>query len=176
MTLRDHLDQITTIGDATKHRGKIIALAYLHPHSIEYLHSDHPIERYTCIVHALNFIAYEPYENIAKIRLGVFAGSAFLKYLLEEELLEESLSPQAGDMIFYSDDHQITHAGVCIGGNTIESKWGEGNLWRHGLWEVPALYGNNIQYYSSLPREEMIEYFIDFAETKGIQFETVRVE
>jgi hypothetical protein len=172
MSLRDELEKITKIGDATKHRGKVIALAYSFPHSIEYVQSDTPIERYTCIVHAIDFIAYEPYEIVARDYLEVFAGSEFLRYLLDNDILESSCSPKSGDMVFYSDPQKIQHAGIFMSNNCVKSKWGTGNLWRHGLLEVPSSYGKQISYYSALPREEMIEHFFDFAETKGIQFET----
>jgi hypothetical protein len=170
MSIRILLQNTTDTFEAEKHRGQITVISYKYPHSIEWLESPQPINQYTCIVHALDFIGYKPYENIAARFHDVYVGPEFLHFLLEMGIFEEIKNPKKGNLAFYSDNGKIKHAGVYVDEDTIESKWGQGNLWRHKPFEVPSSYGDHVNCYLQLPKEEVIEYFLDFAETKGVEF------
>src|SRR5262249_42737903 len=59
----------------------------------------------------------------------------------------ETHSPQSGDLVLYAD-YAIKHAGVYLGDNKVESKWGSYSfILIHRVDAVPSAYGNTIRYY-----------------------------
>jgi hypothetical protein len=83
---------------------------------------------------------------------GIKVGPEFVLRLIERGILARD---DAGDIVIYFRDRLPMHAGLCIG-RRIRSKWGIGNLWEHGLWEVPSSYGDTAERYTIL-RPELIE-------------------
>ena len=55
----------------------------------------------------------------------------------------------------------------------VVSKWGLGHLWEHNILEVPISYGNEYKYYKDIQKEEAINSFCKFAESKGIDLTTL---
>ena len=57
----------------------------------------------------------------------------------------------AGDMVFYFRDERPTHAAVIVSEGPplmLRSKWGGNEVHSHGLWEVPADYGDSVRAYN----------------------------
>lgn len=169
--LRERLKRITDNGDLKSHPILLDMLSREISNSIRISDSGFPIDRYTCIVHALNLIENPDYVRIAGLGLGrVFAGTDFVNFLLTKGYLEEiSLEDVSeGDLIIYFDNGQVTHAGKMIRDNRVISKWGRGYLYEHSIWEMPQQYGNNVRYFKGIKRETALQHFIEYAEQEGI--------
>jgi len=154
----------------------IEGLRNTYPHNIQIMDSDFPLERYTCIVHALGLVGNEKYGAIAKYEYDrdgcqVYAGTEFIQYLLDRNLLKKKAKPEKNDIAIYFKEDRSKHAGIYIEDGVIESKWGNQLLCRHSQFEVRSSYGDRINYYQPLLTDEVIEYFYDFAESKGVPFE-----
>jgi len=82
----------------------------------------------------------------------VFPGSNFVSALMRGALsAKEEADTTTGDIVIYLDgDSAPRHAGKISGGGKIISKWGAGrtHVWKHGLWEVPVEYGNDVQFFN----------------------------
>jgi len=173
--LRQELEKITEEPDLDIQQELIEKLRNACPHNIQFMDSDFPLERYTCIVHALGLVGNEKYGAIAKFerdRNGcpVYAGTEFIRYLLDRNLLINKAQPEKNDIAIYFEYDDPKHAGIYIADGVIESKWGDQLLYRHFQFEVPSSYGDRISYYQPLLTDEVIEYFYDFAESKGVPF------
>jgi hypothetical protein len=66
---------------------------------------------------------------------------------------EQSVDPAGGSR---------QHAGR-IHRDRVVSKWGRGQLWDHRLYEIPAHYGSDLQFFDEVPREIARGEFRDFA-------------
>ena len=53
----------------------------------------------------------------------------------------------------------------------MESKWGVGGLYHHGLLEVPENYGSELRFFSSVDREFTLDRYVEYAREHGVQFE-----
>ncbi len=145
-----------------------------HPHSIRPV----PLEtfcelsggetpEYDCFTFALDLIdcperlaarKYAP-RNIGPSKLPGIAdalpGPTFLHLLMLPQL-PSMQSCSDYDLVVYSDKFgNAQHAGKIVAGEVV-SKWGmKGELWKHGLWEVPNSYGTSVQFCSQLPKESV---------------------
>ena len=71
-----------------------------------------------------------------------------------------------GDYIVYLDHGKPVHAGklVC---DKVVSKWGErGQLWQHGVLEVPIKYGSDLRFFRQLPKGICLDAFKRWADLK----------
>jgi cell wall-associated NlpC family hydrolase len=101
----------------------------------------------------------------------VYASPTFARWLLDRSFLREARQEEArkGDLVFYFNDNgRVSHAGVIVGNNRVESKWGVGHLYQHALFEVPESYGTKVRLFRKLDLEESLEYFRRFAKEKGM--------
>jgi hypothetical protein len=69
--------------------------------------------------------------------------------------------------VVYAAGSRIEHAGR-VNKKAIESKWGLGHTWRHGLYEVPWRYGNVVRFFSHLSQEESVRAFLHYAARRGV--------
>jgi len=154
--LRNQLAEITKPADAAELKAQVqqmVNLALTHPHTVT-LHEEN-------IPGSPRFNCYQYSFGIADVRfregiLEFFPGSAFAQFLVEHHLEEIGLGDvKDGDHILYSDV-QIGHAGRVQSG-TIESKWGTGHIWRHGVYEVPDNYGDTVHFYRHFSRESVLQ-------------------
>jgi len=173
--LRGKLETMTQERDVSRHPALLAALTLECPNTIGLADSLHPIERYTCLMHALAFTQKPEYIAIAERGLGsVFAGRRFAHWLLDESLLNEKTREEArdGDLVFYFDDEdQFRHAGLMIGGRRVRSKWGTGHLVEHELFEVPESYGTTLRFFKKPSYDEAYGAFRRFAEECGMLLE-----
>lgn len=146
------------------------------PNSIRLLPSPHPIHRYTCLMHVFDFAEKSNYIAIATYPgVNVFADAEFAQWLIDKGHLTETSEAQAmpGDLVMYFNGCDFKHVGILQAGTRVISKWGEGHLYEHALWEVPESYGTNVRYFRPLSYEDAYECFTCFAEEHGIPFENV---
>lgn len=107
------------------------------------------------------FNCYQYSFGISDVRvrkgiLQVFPGRAFAQFLVGHHL--EEISPEGagdGDHILYSGV-QIKHAGRVQTG-AIDSKWGTGHIWRHGVYVVPENYGDTVRFYRHFSSESALQ-------------------
>ncbi len=74
-------------------------------------------------------------------------------YLKMSEFLDARSEAQPGDFAVYvcedeKGEIEITHTGIVIGDDCIESKWGPTHaIFEHPTWYVPAQFGNRVWYF-----------------------------
>lgn len=169
--LRKRLETFCNRVSPEKNVALVDALMSEIPHSIVPVQSAHDLFTFTCLVHALGFTGQVQYLAVAGLRLDkVFAGKAFASWLLQSgSLTEVSLSDAViGSLVIYFDgDGEFVHVGLSKFNSRVESKWGQLGLYEHGLFEVPANYGDTVRYYKHLPYPVAIKLFYDFAAENG---------
>lgn len=166
---------MTEVQDVTQHPALLDELTMNCPNTIVLLDSPYPLSRYTCAMHVFDFTEKPEYVAIAERGFNrVFAGGAFVHWLLDRGLLDETAQSDAqeGDLVLYfNDEKRFKHAGINLGGDRVLSKWGIGHLFTHGLFEVPETYGTKVRFFRSLPHEAAFKYFRCFAEENGVLLE-----
>lgn len=81
--------------------------------------------------------------------------SNFVEDLLSRGILRaDPIAALAGDMVLYRLNGILTHAGV-VRGSLVESKWGNGSVYKHSVFAVPASYGSGISF-TPLPSAERV--------------------
>lgn len=171
-SLRTKLEEITRVEDVARHPPLLQAISAEFSNTVRLLDSPHPIRRYTCLVYVFNFTEQPEYVAIAERGFAVvFAGRQFANWMIARGYLSAINPSDAldGDLVFYFDAQgQFRHAGIVKGENRVVSKWGTGHLYEHGLLEVPESYGTQLRFFRSLPFEDAILRFIEFAREKGM--------
>lgn len=71
------------------------------------------------------------------------------------EMLDEVVT------LYYEGD-QLKHSGLQRGGR-VRSKWGDCHTWEHGLFEVPASYGERVAHYVVPDADVAVDAYIRFA-------------
>lgn len=152
--LRQKLAEITKNANASELKAQIKQMANLaltHPHGVKLLEENIPGSPL--------FNCYQYSFGISDVRVqnpaGFLPGRDFAKVLVDQHL--EETSPEAagdGDHILYSGV-EIEHAGRVRTG-AIESKWGSGHIWRHGVYEVRENYGDTVRFYRHFSRESAL--------------------
>lgn len=165
-TLRRKLDEVFEAREWPEYLRILDAVTRDLPNGIKLLDSPYPIQRYTCVVHVFEFTEKPEYTAMASRGFNVvFAGPAFVHWLLEKQLLTEVSQADAceGDLILYFDrDRRVKHAGLNRNGH-VESKWGKGGLFQHGLFEIPSSYGTSVRFFRRVSYKEALEHFRRFA-------------
>ncbi len=170
-SLRARLREITENGAPNGHAQLIEQLRQAYVHSIEVVASPAPISRYTCAVHALDLVEDEEYESIVMASpRHVFASPGFVQRLIDRHALEQIGQPQAGRLVVYRSAGAVIHIGKMLSPERVESKWGIGHLYRHGLLEVPLHYGDEIEFFNGVDLDTVLDELVDFARESGVQF------
>ncbi len=99
--------------------------------------------------------------------LDIFADTLFVDYCLQNDYLKEipGSEPGSGDIVIYSCSGSCRHIGKLLSEEKIISKWGVGNLYKHGLNEVPASYGDEHTYTKPIAEHEAINYFVEYSKS-----------
>lgn len=164
LSLRTRLQEIRCGSVPVEAHPSLIAeLAVEVSHSIELApHSPCvPIASYNCFEFALGLAGCREVQLIAKHLPSTFCSGEFAEHLVDL-VLGPVDSPSTGDLVLYRDHQQIMPAGV-VEANRVISKWGTGHLWRHGLLEVPAKYGDVTSFHEAPVATEIIAKFVEFA-------------
>jgi hypothetical protein len=171
--LRSRLTQITEQEPVSQHAHLLEELHTEVTHDIQQQPSAISIAEYTCAVHAFDLVGDERYVEIASSLLGrTFAGKGFIDFLLHQGMLtsRDDGVILLGDLIIYFCGHDFRHIGRVVGPDRVLSKWGRGLLVKHGLWEVPEVYGNRVEYFVGLDKELSFALFQRYAESHGFTF------
>jgi hypothetical protein len=170
--LRERLQAITDScsgqNDLQKQVGLIVALYASHPHSISPIGEAQPGKpetyRFNCHEYAFDLRGSSEIKKIAVQYHSIFPGRDYVAWLIENVLTEVTISEaRDGDFVVYFSNDQIMHTGVWTS-SKVRSKWGLAHLWEHGLYEVPASYGNTVRFFRKLAREQCIAAFVQYAE------------
>lgn len=98
-----------------------------------------------CHAYALGLHATQAFREINKSPESDFVTSLIESGLLVPQTCEDV---REGDVVPYRSDQRITHSGIALRFE-IESKWGEGSIFRHSLFAVPLNYGSAISFHRS---------------------------
>ncbi len=122
--------------------------------------TDPPAEakNYNCFLYALGL---HTNEDVLKETNG-FIYDSFIKHLLTTGNLVKTETPTDGDYVVYQDlvnyPDALTHVGV-LNADKVVSKWAWGPLVKHGVWDVPAEYGDSVFYVKSITPERALELY-----------------
>lgn len=149
--LRESLEALTkSLFQATyDHRWRLIV--DYGGHRLQLLTDGLPKNRYNCFAYALGIYARQDYQELADktaLREAALVDAAFVSSLLEAGLLagRGSNDVNVGDIVLYSDKTKLQHAALVVTNDGLcRSKWGPGELYEHGLWEVPLSYGSGLR-------------------------------
>jgi len=153
--LRQLLDEISgkSHEDITRHRQCIEALQAQCAHTIKW-GEDGGGNKLDCWTYALGIPSCIPNATDPNI-LEEFFNSEVLK------LLKEVPNSLDGGLVVYFCGDVPEHIGVMRGGRVV-SKWGKNPVYNHGLFEVPAEYGDEVRYYQKPPEQFITTRFIEF--------------
>lgn len=70
------------------------------------------------------------------------------------------------EFVVYLKDDIPKHFGK-ISGDRVESKWGRGPIWKHGLWEVPLTYGDTVKFSTGKMDHSVLRKIIERLETRS---------
>jgi hypothetical protein len=166
--LRERLQAITcgSVAQVECHPRLVADLSAQVPHTIELAPgAPHvPIGCYNCFEFALGLAGCREVRLISKYLPSTFCDGSFVETLIGSALVPLA-SSVTGSLVLYRDHQHITHAGL-VQGSRIVSKWGEGQLWLHGLLEVPAKYGDVTSFYETLGPSVMLSQFLEYARSR----------
>ncbi len=168
--LREALDDVALMAVETQ-ADRIAALRKDPGHSIFVLDSAVPLDRYTAGAFAFYLIDDPTFLQVVSVPFRrIFAGPEFVEYLMRCGRLtaRDEQAVQAGDLVIYLADGEVRHVGRALQRGRVVSKWGSGLLCEHGVWEVPASYGNTVRCCVGPGREDSIALFADYAENQSI--------
>jgi hypothetical protein len=167
--MRHELSQITADGTLLQtHAPAIARLSERHPHSISVVEDDNAgAHGYNCFMYALGVRQLPPpLVRVAQQVEEAFPGSAFVVELLEGGRLREveEAAAHAGCVVIYFENGLPEHAGIVQQHGFVVSKWGKGHLYRHRLFEVPSIYGDNVRFFEAPQPTEVLRRFADYVE------------
>ncbi len=153
--LRQLLDEIPSKSheDIAYHRQRIEELWDRCVHTIKWV-EDGGGNKLDCWTYVLGIPSGIPNATDPNI-LKEFFNSEILKLL---KVVPNSLD---GSLVVYFCGDVPEHIGV-MRGRRVVSKWGRNPVYNHGLFEVPAEYGDEIRYYQKPPEQFITTGFIEF--------------
>ncbi len=170
--LRVRLFEITENRQPHTHRNLIERLAEEFPHTIRVIEGQAPIERYTCAMHAFGLIENDEYIRIVQAAPPyIFASPSFIQRLVLKSRLTELPNPQPGALIVYSEFGCAKHAGKMLAADHVESKWGVGHLYHHGVLEVSGNYGSELRSFEAIDTDFALDEFAEYAREHGVRLE-----
>jgi len=111
------------------------------------------VSRFNCFAYALGLWDNPDYICMVDAAMNsAIVDSSLMVIMIEDGTLCEISMSRAvvGDMILYFRDDRPTHAAVISSVGPplmLRSKWGGNEVHLHGIWEVPAEYGDSIRAY-----------------------------
>lgn len=170
--LRRRLSEITENGRPETHAHLLHELRRTHPHSITIVEGPAPNHRYTCVMHAFGLVEDPDYIAIVQAApRDIFASPRFVQRLIENRQLQELRGPQEGALFVFFEAGAVKHIGRLVSETRAESKWGAGHLYRHGLFEVPSMYGPTVRFFRPIDKEFALDRYVEYAREHGVRFE-----
>ena len=167
--LREELDRLTDDPDPMCHPELLTELSKHHPNKIRIIEIADRSQPYTCFMHVFGLRNEPEYNKIAMSGSGkIYANSAFVLFLIQEGYIQEITSGTTSteDIVIYFASGVPQHAGIAKRDGQIESKWGLGHLYEHGILEVPSKYGNEVKFYSPISKGLALKHFLKCAKGK----------
>lgn len=166
MDIRQRLSQIAHIDNSLEQIKQMNELKRDYNLSIELIEQFDSDHKYNCFMHAFDLtdsdLVYQTAQETMHHRNDssiVFPDSSFSRYLIDNNLLEETQEPRDGDICIYFSDINPVHAGKTQNDFVI-SKWGgKGNLWKHALFEIPQEYGGTCKVYGAVQKAVSESWF-----------------
>jgi len=122
--------------------------------------------RWTCVPYALGFAKDPLYGEIASFH-HIYATAGFVHCLLDARL--QALDrPRPGCLALYFNSGLWTHAGITSTSERLVSKWGGFPVYDHRLEEVPASYGDEVQFFEAPSEGIGLEWFLEYAQASGL--------
>jgi hypothetical protein len=85
---------------------------------------------------------------------AILQSSTVQKMITDGALVQiKATDAHLGDAVIYFHKDAVTHAAVVQRNGIFHSKWGGNEVHAHGLWEVPACYGDRVCYYRLPPTD-----------------------
>ena len=152
--LRELLETMTGSDLAVElHPSRLAEISLAVPHSIAVQPAPcgEPLEDFNCVMYALDLVGM--INDSSGRPFGKFyADTPFLSYLIGSGRLAPTAESK-GALAVWSDNGHVKHVGVITNAGRAASKWGIGNLYEHGVFEIPKSYGNEIAFYEPLDSE-----------------------
>jgi len=94
--------------------------------------------------------------------------SEFVNYLIKNYLIEiNKLKSKKEYYIIYFENTKPKQAGKYFEGK-VTSRWSYlGQLWEHGIWEIPDIYGSKYKFFKKMPREKILSFYIKWIKDKN---------
>jgi hypothetical protein len=121
------------------------------PHSVQLIDAPEicPLDSQNCVMYAFGLRLNPAYEPDGRY----YAGTAYVQGLINDGyLIERTSKPDAGLIAVYFRDHRVTHVGIATNHARIVSKWGDGFVYSHPPFEVPANFGDTITYFEPIAK------------------------
>jgi hypothetical protein len=145
------LDAACGIKIVSEYRNTQEALRAQHRHAIAIMpEGGERLARFNCFAYALGIWDRNEYVSLVDdAQDSTVLNSAIVRQMFNEDLLtaRDPLAVQRGDVILYYHGEALVHAGRVADIEpllTIHSKWGGNEIHQHGVWEVPAMYGDRV--------------------------------
>ncbi len=123
-----------------------------------------PIDDFNCVMYALGLIGR--LEQLRDANREFRIGTPFVTDLIANAAIKRC-AESIGSLAVWSCNGKVKHIGVVVGNGRIVSKWGEGCLWEHGLFEVPQNYGDDLTFFEAVTPESMWEQFTRYESQKS---------
>ncbi|MGA7674417.1 MAG: hypothetical protein WCA78_05155 [Rhizomicrobium sp.] len=169
--LRCALDEAAELVFPSSYRAKIEQLRSVHGHRI-FVHPDSLDREYNCHTFALGLNSTERYTLLThryqNLRLGdsdFIVSGKFMESLRSGGVLSpiRGREKDPNRLVIYLSHGRITHSALSLKDHLFVSKWSGSELHDHGMWEVPASYGDKVEWYirpSSQDALKALELFL----------------
>jgi hypothetical protein len=122
-------------------------------------------------MYAFGFEEDKEYEAIVLASPApVYASTGFVQRLIDRGTLRKLDVPESEALVVYRLNGALTHIGKMLSLERIESKWGIGHLYRHALLEVPAQYGDEMEFFDAIDVDTALDELSIFAREFGVRF------
>jgi hypothetical protein len=158
--LRRELDAAMKIQEYSAYQKRLDELQEKFGHNIGVMASRGD---FNCFAYAFGLSDHPDFVTLVhRTRKTAVMNSEFVVELLKRNQLDEigATEVTAGDIALYSVNGKLTHAATIRQVRPVlilESKWGPSELHSHGLFEVPASYGDDIQFFKPTDIEEILD-------------------
>ena len=147
--LGELLDEMTETLAPDFHENRLAEIATVIPHGISILPAPcDPLDDCNCVMYAMGLVGM--IEDPSGRPFGKFyADTVYLSFLIESGALTPTEDVEGALAVWYSGG-TVTHVGIVQMPGRMASKWGIGQLYEHGLFEIPMSYGNEIRFFEPL--------------------------
>lgn len=171
--LRTFLHEITSGAERRspqEHEELIAKIAYRIPHSIRpgqrRVCRDVRTWRFNCHAYTFGLTECEAFWQLQEVNDDAWPHSTFIESLLPTFQLVRGDAGGENVVLYRNESGQLKHSGIARGG-LVHSKWGDGNTWAHGLYEVPISYGSIVDRFTRPSVAGILAAYLRFFEATG---------